>query len=172
MTTYIGGTFALYSSICGHAKVSLLPNQQTADESLSTYKLKQPPESEKSNRSKVKMLLEKHKSLHTALLILVLLGTCMVIGDGLLTPAISGIKIAIFFYTFCNSFLTFFFSLLPSFIHQIHSFLCGFWAWVIHVQTASWMWVFYFSLIWIVLSTYFKKIFYMQMLWFRLLASY
>lgn len=123
-----GGTFALYSSICRHAKVSLLPNQQTADESLSTYKLKQPPESEKSNRSKVKMLLEKHKSLHTALLILVLLGTCMVIGDGLLTPAISGIKIAIFFYTFCNSFLTFFFSLLPSFIHQIHSFLCGFWA--------------------------------------------
>ncbi|KAF5738419.1 Potassium transporter 2 isoform 1 [Tripterygium wilfordii] len=35
------------------------------------------------------MYLEKHKFLHTALLILVLLGTCMVIGDGLLTPAIS-----------------------------------------------------------------------------------
>nr|GME12691.1 potassium transporter 2-like isoform X1 [Ipomoea batatas] len=35
------------------------------------------------------MVLEKHRSLHTALLILVLLGTCMVIGDGLLTPAIS-----------------------------------------------------------------------------------
>lgn len=35
------------------------------------------------------MLLEKYKFLHTALLILVLLGTCMVIGDGLLTPAIS-----------------------------------------------------------------------------------
>ncbi|XP_071686268.1 potassium transporter 2-like [Rutidosis leptorrhynchoides] len=82
-----GGTFALYSSICRHAKVSLLPNRQIADESLSTYKLKQPPESE--NSSKVKMLLEKHKTLHTALLILVLLGTCMVIGDGLLTPAIS-----------------------------------------------------------------------------------
>ncbi|XP_071732725.1 potassium transporter 2-like [Rutidosis leptorrhynchoides] len=82
-----GGTFALYSSICRHAKVSLLPNRQIADESLSTYKLKQPPESE--NSSKVKMLLEKHKTLHTALLLLVLLGTCMVIGDGLLTPAIS-----------------------------------------------------------------------------------
>ncbi|KAI3735046.1 hypothetical protein L6452_14533 [Arctium lappa] len=82
-----GGTFALYSSICRHAKVSLLPNRQVSDESLSTYKLKQPPE--KENSSKVKMLLEKHKPLHTALLILVLLGTCMVIGDGLLTPAIS-----------------------------------------------------------------------------------
>ncbi|KAF9624592.1 hypothetical protein IFM89_012014 [Coptis chinensis] len=34
-------------------------------------------------------LAEKHKSLQTALLILVLLGTCMVIGDGVLTPTIS-----------------------------------------------------------------------------------
>ncbi|KAI3731190.1 hypothetical protein L1987_62374 [Smallanthus sonchifolius] len=82
-----GGTFALYSLICRHAKVSLLPNRQTADESLSTYKLKQPPKRE--NASKVKVLLEKHKTLHVALLILVLLGTCMVIGDGLLTPVIS-----------------------------------------------------------------------------------
>ncbi|XP_010253123.1 PREDICTED: potassium transporter 2-like [Nelumbo nucifera] len=82
-----GGTFALYSLICRHAKVSLLPNRQVADEALSTYKLESPPE--KKNRSRVKILLEKHKSLHTALLILVLLGTCMVIGDGLLTPAIS-----------------------------------------------------------------------------------
>lgn len=82
-----GGTFALYSSICRHAKVSLLPNPQIADEALSTYKLEHPPE--KENNSRVRMLLEKHKSLHTALLILVLLGTCMVIGDGLLTPAIS-----------------------------------------------------------------------------------
>ncbi|GMP69621.1 hypothetical protein CsSME_00028814 [Camellia sinensis var. sinensis] len=82
-----GGTFALYSLICRHAKVSLLPNRQVADEALSTYKLEHPPEKKKSSR--VKLLLEKHKSLHTALLILVLLGTCMVIGDGLLTPAIS-----------------------------------------------------------------------------------
>ncbi|KAD1040240.1 hypothetical protein E3N88_43382 [Mikania micrantha] len=82
-----GGTFALYSSICRHAKVSLLPNRQIADESLSTYKLEQSPDREYN--SKVRMLLEKYKFLHTALLILVLLGTCMVIGDGLLTPAIS-----------------------------------------------------------------------------------
>ncbi|KAL5734466.1 hypothetical protein ACOSP7_032327 [Xanthoceras sorbifolium] len=82
-----GGTFALYSLICRHAKVSLLPNRQAADEALSTYKLEQPPE--KKTSSRVKLYLEKHKFLHTALLILVLLGTCMVIGDGLLTPAIS-----------------------------------------------------------------------------------
>ncbi|XP_031381330.1 potassium transporter 2 isoform X2 [Punica granatum] len=82
-----GGTFALYSLICRHAKVSLLPNRQAADEALSTYKLEHHPESK--NSPKIKMLLEKHKPLHTALLVLVLLGTCMVIGDGLLTPAIS-----------------------------------------------------------------------------------
>ncbi|KAL8502243.1 hypothetical protein ACS0TY_021384 [Phlomoides rotata] len=82
-----GGTFALYTLICRHARVSLLPNRQVADEALSTYKLVPPPASK--NSSRVKMVLENHKSLHTALLLLVLLGTCMVIGDGLLTPAIS-----------------------------------------------------------------------------------
>ncbi|XP_062155794.1 potassium transporter 2 isoform X2 [Alnus glutinosa] len=82
-----GGTFALYSLICRHAKVGLLPNRQLADEALSTYKLEQPPE--KKNSSGLKLFLERYKALHTALLILVLLGTCMVIGDGLLTPVIS-----------------------------------------------------------------------------------
>src|SRR4051812_1183115 len=32
-----GGTFALYSLICRHANVSLLPNRQLADQELSTY---------------------------------------------------------------------------------------------------------------------------------------
>ncbi|XP_010525379.1 PREDICTED: potassium transporter 2 [Tarenaya hassleriana] len=82
-----GGTFALYSLLCRHAKVSLLPNRQLADEALSTYKLEHPPE--KNHDSWLKRYLEKHKSLHTALLVLVLIGTCMVIGDGILTPAIS-----------------------------------------------------------------------------------
>ncbi|XP_010554707.1 PREDICTED: potassium transporter 2-like [Tarenaya hassleriana] len=82
-----GGTFALYSLLCRHAKVSLLPNRQLADEALSTYKLEHPPE--KNHDSRLKRYLENHKSLHTALLVLVLLGTCMVIGDGILTPAIS-----------------------------------------------------------------------------------
>ncbi|KAI8540200.1 hypothetical protein RHMOL_Rhmol09G0243400 [Rhododendron molle] len=82
-----GGTFALYSLICRHAKVSLLPNRQVADEALSTYKMEHRPEKKSSSRAK--LFLEEHKSLHTALLILVLVGTCMVIGDGVLTPAIS-----------------------------------------------------------------------------------
>jgi KUP system potassium uptake protein len=83
-----GGTFALYSLICRHANVSLLPNRQVADEELSTYKLDCTPEAARGSR--VKDWLEKHKKLHTALLIMVMIGTCMVIGDGVLTPAISG----------------------------------------------------------------------------------
>lgn len=98
-----GGTFALYSLICRHAKVSLLPNRQVADEAVSTYKLEHPPEVK--NNSKVKLLLEKHKALHTALLILVLLGTCMVIGDGLLTPAISGKLSPLIHALICTSFV-------------------------------------------------------------------
>lgn len=40
--------------------------------------------------SAFKRYLEKHKRLRTALLVVVLFGACMVIGDGVLTPAISG----------------------------------------------------------------------------------
>ncbi|XP_072961246.1 putative potassium transporter 8 [Typha angustifolia] len=82
-----GGTFALYSSICRHANVSLLPNRQVADEELSTYKLE--CSSETKDTSRIKIWLEKHKNLHISLLVVVMLGTCMVIGDGVLTPAIS-----------------------------------------------------------------------------------
>ncbi|GJN31404.1 hypothetical protein PR202_gb19799 [Eleusine coracana subsp. coracana] len=82
-----GGTFALYSLICRHANVSLLPNRQIADEELSTYKLERPPDT--TDKSRIKVWLEKHRKLRVALLIMVMIGTCMVIGDGVLTPAIS-----------------------------------------------------------------------------------
>ena len=83
-----GGTFALYSLLCRHAKLSLLPNQQAADEELSAYKYG--PSSQHVASSPLKSFLEKYKRLRTALLIVVLFGACMVIGDGVLTPAISG----------------------------------------------------------------------------------
>ncbi|KAL4652911.1 hypothetical protein ACB092_01G265500 [Castanea dentata] len=93
-----GGTFALYSLLCRHAKLSLLPNQQAADEELSAYKYG--PSSHTIASSPLKRFLEKYKRLRTALLIVVLFGACMVIGDGVLTPAISvlsavsGLKVA------------------------------------------------------------------------------
>ncbi|KAL0927880.1 hypothetical protein M5K25_002101 [Dendrobium thyrsiflorum] len=83
-----GGTFALYSLLCRHAKFSLLPNQQAADEELSTYY--RPGYASRSIAlSPLKRFLEKHKKTRTALLLVVLFGACMVIGDGVLTPAIS-----------------------------------------------------------------------------------
>ncbi|XP_011024763.1 PREDICTED: potassium transporter 4 isoform X2 [Populus euphratica] len=82
-----GGTFALYSLLCRHAKLSLLPNQQAADEELSSYKCG--PSTQAMTSSPLKRFLEKHRRLRTALLIVVLFGASMVIGDGVLTPAIS-----------------------------------------------------------------------------------
>lgn len=86
-----GGTFALYSLLCRHAKVGLLPNCQLADEELSEYKKHScGVAAERSLSSRLKTLLESHKVLQRILLVLALLGTCMVIGVGVLKPAISG----------------------------------------------------------------------------------
>ncbi|OIV93906.1 hypothetical protein TanjilG_05609 [Lupinus angustifolius] len=83
-----GGTFALYSLICRYANVNLLPNRQQADENISSYRLRLPtPELERA--LKIKDTLERTPSLKKVLLVLVLLGTSMIIGDGILTPAIS-----------------------------------------------------------------------------------
>ena len=85
-----GGTFALYSLLCRHAKVSTIPNQHKTDEELTTYS-RQTYE-ENSLAAKVKRWLEGHTYKKNCLLILVLIGTCTAIGDGILTPAISGIQ--------------------------------------------------------------------------------
>ncbi|KAI9120739.1 hypothetical protein K1719_007772 [Acacia pycnantha] len=82
-----GGTFALYSLLCRHAKFNLLPNQQAADEELSSYKYG--PSSQPVAPSPLKRFLEKHKRLRTVLLVVVLFGACMVIADGVFTPAMS-----------------------------------------------------------------------------------
>lgn len=110
-----GGTLAIYSLLCRHAKVKLIPNQQRSDEDLTTYSRTIFPEGSFAARTK-KWLESKH-SRKRALLIVVLLGTCMMIGDGILTPAISGkalsgfIKMADFTeilvyknHLFCSSF--------------------------------------------------------------------
>lgn len=86
-----GGTFALYSLLCRHARVNFLPNCQVADEALSEYKKDglagiRP---DTGVGSRVRSVLEKHRVLQRVLLVLALIGTCMVIGDGVLTPAIS-----------------------------------------------------------------------------------
>ncbi|KAL2320107.1 hypothetical protein Fmac_029076 [Flemingia macrophylla] len=85
-----GGTFALYSLLCRHAQVGLLPNVQLADEELTEYtKDGTVPIDNRTAELGLKSVLEKHKVLQRVLLVLALIGTCMVIGDGVLTPALS-----------------------------------------------------------------------------------
>ncbi|GAU48365.1 hypothetical protein TSUD_282650 [Trifolium subterraneum] len=88
-----GGTFALYSLLCRHARVSLMPNTQLADEDLTQYTMDETIEVNKKNvGSSLKSLLEKHRVLQKVLLVLALIGTCMVIGD--VFSAISGLELS------------------------------------------------------------------------------
>jgi len=79
-----GGTFALYSLLCRHCNISSLPNRHPTDEELSTFVVdRQHP------KTYLQKKLEGSHVLQRLLLGLVLVGTSMVIGDGILTPAIS-----------------------------------------------------------------------------------
>ncbi|KAJ7964220.1 Potassium transporter [Quillaja saponaria] len=82
-----GGTFALYSLLCRHARLSILPNQQFTDEKLSAYATEISAETLQS--SALMLFFENNPRFRKGLLIFVLLGTCMAIGDGVITPAIS-----------------------------------------------------------------------------------
>ncbi|CAA0838155.1 Potassium transporter 7 [Striga hermonthica] len=99
-----GGTFALYSLICRHAKVSLLPSQLPSDARISNFRLKV-PSAELERSLKIKERLEASLTLKKLLLMLVLAGTSMVIADGVVTPAMSvisavgGLKIGVSGFT-------------------------------------------------------------------------
>ncbi|XP_059626451.1 potassium transporter 1 isoform X2 [Cornus florida] len=82
-----GGTFALYSLLCRHARLGILPNQQETDEKLSAYAIEGTSNTWQS--SALKSFFGKYPKCRKGLLIFVLLGTCMAIGDGVFTPAIS-----------------------------------------------------------------------------------
>ncbi|KAL6911425.1 hypothetical protein ACP4OV_000230 [Aristida adscensionis] len=82
-----GGTFALYSLICRHVRAGLLPGGGTRDELMEEDKAT----GRRGERpvSRVRAVLERYRVLQRLLLLFALLGTCMVIGDGVLTPAVS-----------------------------------------------------------------------------------
>ncbi|KAJ6910987.1 hypothetical protein NC652_021586 [Populus alba x Populus x berolinensis] len=93
-----GGTFALYSLLCRHARVNSLPNCQVADEELYEYKKDAAATGltpKTTFGSRLKSTLEKHRVLQRFLLLLALIGTCMVIGDGVLTPALSDVEVPV-----------------------------------------------------------------------------
>ncbi|KAK9278345.1 hypothetical protein L1049_027910 [Liquidambar formosana] len=81
-----GGTFALYSLLCRHAKVGLLPNDKYANEMMN-YEVETPTKIKVESRAR--RAIERHKSSHYLMLFLALFGACMMICDGVLTPAIS-----------------------------------------------------------------------------------
>ncbi|WRX08660.1 Potassium transporter - like 3 [Theobroma cacao] len=83
-----GGTFALYSLICVHVRVGLMPNQQAEDCDVSNFRLDLPGKHLKL-ASRLKSNLEKSQFSKIFLLYITMLGTSMVIGDGILTPCIS-----------------------------------------------------------------------------------
>jgi hypothetical protein len=76
--------------LCRHANIKIIPNQHRTDEELTTYS--RTTSHEKSFAAKTQRWLEGQAFIKSTILILVLVGTCMVIGDGILTPAISGMK--------------------------------------------------------------------------------
>lgn len=88
-SNFLGGTFALYSLICRYARVGLIPSQQAEDQDVSNFRLELA-----SNRllraSRLKPKLEKSRFAKFFLLFATMLGTSMVIGDGVLTPCMSG----------------------------------------------------------------------------------
>lgn len=86
-----GGTFALYSKLCQHARVGQTAGRHhsplQSDAQLKFYGSRSRT---RGIHSGVKLFLERTRWEQMALLLLVMTGTSMVIGDGVLTPAISG----------------------------------------------------------------------------------
>nr|BAO53206.1 potassium transporter [Cryptomeria japonica] len=84
-----GGTFALYSLLCRYVNVGQMAGSQFK-RLESDSRLRYFSENHGKNlKSKTKQLLENSPILQRVLLIFVVIGTCMVLGDGALTPAIS-----------------------------------------------------------------------------------
>ncbi|KAH9320430.1 hypothetical protein KI387_015069, partial [Taxus chinensis] len=84
------GTFALYSLLCQHVNLGQNASKQFQRiESDSNLRFFGKQNYLGNLNSKTKELLEKSAIAQRILLIVVMFGTCMVIGDGALTPAIS-----------------------------------------------------------------------------------
>lgn len=96
-----GGTFALYSNLCQHinlqSKLSLQNMRLESDAIVPYCTTRGSP-----LRSKTKNFLERSSAAQSFLTFVVLLGTCMVIGDGALTPATCGKNFYIYIYIYIS----------------------------------------------------------------------
>ena len=82
-----GGTFALYSLLCRHVNIGILPSKHVG---LNTTK-------DVQKSTSLARFFQTSVVARRLLLFVAMLGTCMLIGDGILTPAISGLV-----PNFCN----------------------------------------------------------------------
>ncbi|XP_024964288.1 probable potassium transporter 17 isoform X1 [Cynara cardunculus var. scolymus] len=81
-----GGTFALYSLLCRHMNIGAITSRSVALQSnLSHDDLHQGSK----RRSRLGMFIERSLIARRVLFFIAILGMCMLIGDGILTPAIS-----------------------------------------------------------------------------------
>jgi KUP system potassium uptake protein len=87
-----GGTFALYSLLRQHVNFKgNIPVPLTRLESDVHLKFHS---KRRSRPSRLQLFLENSPTAQLAITIIVLIGTCMLIGDGALTPAISGKQVS------------------------------------------------------------------------------
>ncbi|KAL5746576.1 hypothetical protein ACOSP7_027722 [Xanthoceras sorbifolium] len=84
-----GGTFALYSLLCRNSKMGLLKTYTSVHDSISSYNSEASTTEETRTSLLIKQFFEKNYGSRVVLLLVVLLGTSMVIGDGILTPTMS-----------------------------------------------------------------------------------
>ncbi|KAL0909417.1 hypothetical protein M5K25_020287 [Dendrobium thyrsiflorum] len=95
-----GGVFALYSRLCRNSKLGLIKTPIAAYEDFPVYEF-QTPYKENRTSLMIKGFFEKHQRSRIVLFFIVLLGTSMFIGDGVLTPtmsvlsAVSGLRVKV-----------------------------------------------------------------------------
>lgn len=91
---FLGGTFALYSVLRQHINFKgqmVMPTYRLASDVNLKFHSKR-----SMLKNRAREFFENNSTAQTIITFLVLLGTCMVIGDGALTPAISGTYIYIY----------------------------------------------------------------------------
>ncbi|XP_030960541.1 probable potassium transporter 17 [Quercus lobata] len=80
-----GGTFALYSLLCRHVNVGILSSKHVSSNSSHSHSMQEGTE----KKSRLGIFFESSIVARRVLLFVAILGMCMLIGDGILTPAIS-----------------------------------------------------------------------------------
>lgn len=79
-----GGTFALYSLLCRHMRIENLSARDADSSGVSDSEGQE-------KQSRLGKIFKKSVVARRVLLFISILGMCMLIGDGVLTPAISGL---------------------------------------------------------------------------------